>query len=500
MWDYLIVTAANAQQAAAYELQIEARRRIGQLLSIRNVLVVPDPGGRRVGSGGSTVACLREVLQRESAAGTEEILRRLRILIVHAGGDSRRLPAYSPCGKLFVPLPETGAIFDRLVPAFLSLPEGSAGAGQIVVAAGDALLLFDPAGIDLSRQGITALGALVSPETAARHGVFCADRSGAVRLYLQKPGISEQMRAGAIGAQGRSVLDIGVMSMDAGTAGVLLRAFGTSAAQSSMAAHGIDLYREICCALGTEATFAHYLASTRASGSHVEEAVLGELFDALRPIPAHVHALERCDFLHFGSTSQLISSGIELVTLDGGAMPPNRIFTINSEVANGARVVGNCGWVEGCRLQAPLTLHGRNVIVGVDVGEPFELPEGACLDVAPGFNRQGESVWFVRYYGIDDSFKDSVQQGATFCGRQLRAWLRQVGAEDVQIWDAGTPEQERTLWNARVSPAEKEPGAYREWRWMWAVDSATREQQRRFLKADRYSSAEIAVHVRLALP
>ena len=51
-WDYLIVTAANHPQAAAYEAQIELRRRIGQLTQVRQVLVVADIDGRRIGSSG----------------------------------------------------------------------------------------------------------------------------------------------------------------------------------------------------------------------------------------------------------------------------------------------------------------------------------------------------------------------------------------------------------------------------------------------------------------
>ena len=112
-WDYLIVTAANKRQAAAYEAQIRLRREMGPLAQVLDFLVIPDRDGRRVGSGGSTLQCLGEVLRRESQPGedlsdgqrAEAILRRLRILIVHAGGDSRRLPAYSPCGKIFIPLP-----------------------------------------------------------------------------------------------------------------------------------------------------------------------------------------------------------------------------------------------------------------------------------------------------------------------------------------------------------------------------------------------------------
>src|SRR4051794_39575566 len=107
-WDYLILTAANQTQAKAYETQIEFRRRLGQLAQVKNCLVVPDLDGKRIGSGGSTIECLRQILNRElpsfaDSATPKDVLSTLRILIVHAGGDSRRLPAYSPGGKIFVP-------------------------------------------------------------------------------------------------------------------------------------------------------------------------------------------------------------------------------------------------------------------------------------------------------------------------------------------------------------------------------------------------------------
>ena len=512
MWDYLIVTAANEQQAAAYDLQIEARRTSGRLREVRNVLVVPDARGRRVGSGGSTIQCLLEVLFRESGIQdpavqcelAEQMLGGLRILIVHAGGDSRRLPAYSPCGKVFVPLPGdninglTPTLFDRLVPAFLDLPRGPAGKGQIVVASGDALLLFDSAGIDLSKAGIIALGARVSPETAARHGVFCTDASGTVRLFLQKPGVREQADAGAIGADGRSVLDIGVLSTDARTAAKLLACFGTAAGQSAIMSHGVDLYREIFCALGTDATPAHYISAARASGSRLDVSSLGGFFEALRTIPCHLQVLGRCDFLHFGTTAQLIGTGAELFSLDRGAPPPRGVLAINNELGTSGQISGTDCWIEGCRLYAPLTLSTRNVIVGVDVVEPFVLTEEACLDITPGFDRQDQPVWFIRYYGVNDTFKHGSGKDASFCNAKLGDWLQWVGAERAQVWDDGTPEDRQTLWNARVFPAEKEHQGYRQWSWMLDVARATPEQKRRFLDADRYSSAEIAVRVNLS--
>jgi fucokinase len=113
-WDYLIVTASNERQASAYTEQLALRKSLGLIPGVREVLAVADPGGKRVGSGGSTVWCLLKVLERElgveSSKGLDpkawtEVLSRLRILIVHAGGDSKRLPAYGPCGKILLPIP-----------------------------------------------------------------------------------------------------------------------------------------------------------------------------------------------------------------------------------------------------------------------------------------------------------------------------------------------------------------------------------------------------------
>jgi hypothetical protein len=135
------------------------------------------------------------------------------------------------------------------------------------------------------------------------------------------------------------------------------------------------------------------------------------------------------------------------------------------------------------------------VLAGVDVTEPLDLPAGACLDVSKGSDRHAEPVWFVRCHGVNDTFKQAVGAGASFCGMPLDQWLRAVGAPDSEIWDNAVPPPGRTLWNARVFPAEKERGGYRRWLWMFDAARATPEQTRAFLTADRYSSAEIALLV-----
>ena len=270
-WDFLIVTASNASQAAAYDTQLKLRRDLGLLAGIAQVLVVADPPRHRVGSGGSTVLCLCEALRRlgvspDDPAGWLVALQRIRILIVHAGGDSRRLPAYGSCGKIFIPIPSENdsaishTLFDRQIPAYIALPPPSVGSGQIVITAGDVLLNFDPSAVRFSATGITGLGSRAAPQQAAKHGVYCIAPNGAadggpVRLYLQKPTLIEQEQQQAIDRYGQSVLDIGVIAFDAAAAVAMLQACGvgqqdqlhwTGAVGRAIELLGLDFYREIC--------------------------------------------------------------------------------------------------------------------------------------------------------------------------------------------------------------------------------------------------------------
>ncbi len=503
-WDYLILTASHEAQARAYEKQLRLRRRLGLLPEVREAFAVADLEDRRIGSGGSTLACLIEVLNRErrgetSAAG---ILSRLRVLIVHAGGDSRRLPAYSAAGKIFLPLPGVGGplpgtLFDVLVPAFLRLP--AAGSGQIVVAAGDALVLFDAGQVRFAPAGVTALTSDATPEEASRHGVYCLGAGGTVRRFLQKPSPEQQRAEGAVGESGRTPLDIGVMNLDAPSAAALLDTFGavptaggfafTEEARRRLIDRGLDLYREICCAMGSEATLEHYLASTRAGGSEWPETELAAVFPALRAIRFEARRLDRCSFLHFGSTRQLFESGARWLEACGRPLAPGENIVLNTTVRAPGLIRSSAAWVEGCRIAAPVRLGGGNVVTGLDVAEPLSLPAGACLDVQRGRNRRGEPVWFVRCYGVADSFKGSATE-ETFCGRPLQEWLGAAGVAAADVWSSGAP---ATVWEARLFPAEAAAEGYRRWLWMFEPEGATEEARRAYAAADRYSAAEIAL-------
>ena len=64
-----------------------------------------DPIGRKLGSGGGTTWLLQACMAHEGATNALEWLAREKRILLHAGGQSRRLPGYAPSGKILTPIP-----------------------------------------------------------------------------------------------------------------------------------------------------------------------------------------------------------------------------------------------------------------------------------------------------------------------------------------------------------------------------------------------------------
>jgi fucokinase len=516
-WDYLIVTASNDAQARAYQTQLDLRQKLGIISGVKQILVVADPQGRRIGSGGSTIFALLQVLNREidhthfsetSPASFEETLNRLRILIIHAGGDSRRLPAYGPCGKIFIPIPGKSdtpldnTIFDRQFPIYRDLPLSESQLGQVVVTTGDVLLFFSPDEVKFRGKGVTGLGCLISPEQAKNHGVFCADENGEVKHFLQKPSLEQQKEKGAIDHDGQTLLDIGVMELDARAARELInlcditvndKEFNwTGPVAEEIMSEGLDFYREICCAMGEKVQFSEFVKTVRTSGSKLSESSLMTIFDSFSALPFHVHHLRECTFLHFGTPRQLIETGSKLIQMETGIQDSDTILNINNRIDGNGRISGSKSWVEGCRIRSDLKLEGENVVVGLDVDRPLSLPEKSCLDIIKGRTPSKEDVWFVRIYGTDDLFKVPLDAGGTIANHPASKWLEWVNALAEDIWDPKISTEEKNLWNAKIFPAVSLPDHISQWLWMLNPSKATPDQIQTWHQSDKYSLADIS--------
>ena len=119
-WDYVILTASNEQQAEGFRKQIADRQNF--LPRGTKFIAIPDRDGRRVGSGGATLEVLRYLHEQEGSFDS------LRVLVIHSGGDSKRVPQYSALGKLFSPVPHelpngrSSTLFDEFMICMSSVP------------------------------------------------------------------------------------------------------------------------------------------------------------------------------------------------------------------------------------------------------------------------------------------------------------------------------------------------------------------------------------------
>ena len=166
---------------------------------------------------------------------------------------------------------------------------------------------------------------------------------------------------------------------------------------------------------------------------------------------------------------------------------------INCEFTADVSIPKADAWIEGCKVQERVVFAKHGTLVGVDVDKPLELPEHACLDVLPGRDRRGEAVHFVRCYRDDDPLQTSSINEIHLNGKSLDWWLSKAGVADDEIWDEQISVPDRSMWNARLFPAERQRTDYRRWLWMFKPAQASDGNFRDWITAERYSFQEMAL-------
>lgn len=172
-------------------------------------MAIPDRDGKRVGSGGATLEVLKYLHEQEKS------FDKLRVLVIHSGGDSKRVPQYSALGKLFSPVPHrlangrNSTLFDEFMICMSSVPsrirEG------MVLLSGDVLLLFNPLQIDYNNVGAAAISFKENVETGKNHGVYLNGENGNVKCCLQKKPVDELRRVGAVNEADCIDIDTGAL-------------------------------------------------------------------------------------------------------------------------------------------------------------------------------------------------------------------------------------------------------------------------------------------------
>lgn len=306
VWDYIILTASNEAQANAYRQQIAIRRAKNLLPERTHYAVLPDPDGLRVGSGGATLNALRYVCTQEGTFAGK------RILCIHSGGDSKRVPQYSACGKLFSPVPRElpngrrSTLFDEFIIGMSGVP--SRIRDGMLVLSGDVLLLFNPLQIDAPASGAAAISFKEDVETGKNHGVFQMDEQGNVGEFLHKQTVETLTSRGAVNAQGKVDIDTGAVLFSADLLADLYTLVDTPAKFAVFVNDRarLSFYGDFLYPLASRSTLEQFYRE-KPDGSFTEElhACRTAVWQVLRKYRMRLLRLAPASFIHFGTTHEL---------------------------------------------------------------------------------------------------------------------------------------------------------------------------------------------------
>ncbi len=391
-----------------------------------------DPPGRKLGSGGGVVQILFEDWKAFGQPGRfEEWIGEFPKLVMLAGGQSRRLPAYAPSGKIFTPLPALrwslgqridGTLLDFMLPAFDAVMEVAGQDYPLMVCSGDVVLKFPDRLPEFPKADVLGLGMWVAPEAASDFGVFFSRRESPEDLafFKQKPA-PETIREHS--SDFLCMVDTGIWLLGPAAIRTLLGKCGwiPEAQEFEQGMTGAyEIYSGFGPALGAMPT----TPDPQISG-----------------LTAAVTPLTGAEFYHLGTSRQMIESisalqNSQLDQLRSSPMdlkPHPDIYVLNADFPFLTRNASNHHiWVENSTPSPNLQLSSEHVITGIpDVSLELELPAGTCLDISP----MGENDFCVRCYGFDDSFSGPLGDPAThWIGKTALRWFERRG---MTLTDAG---------------------------------------------------------------
>lgn len=370
--------------------------------------VSSDPVGANLGSGGGTLHLLRQAW-KETGAGLSfaDWIRHSQKLIVHAGGESRRLPAYAVVGKALIPMPVVRwshgqrldqTLLDLQQSCYERLMTHSSARGRVMITSGDVLLRYGARLPRFPEVDVLALGLWVKPEQASHHGVFFCPRRDPRQLtfFLQKPSVD---RIRELSVDNLFLVDVGVWILSERAVAVLEKKCGDPIRR-------YELYADFGLGLGTDPV--------------QQDPEVNALTSAVVPLPEG-------EFYHFGTSRALIESVAALhnVVLDqtqwGQAMATTHpdVHLQNCRYAPPRSPAHSTVWVENASVPSTWTLSKDHVITGVfDNAWTLSLPPGVCLDFVP----VGGDRWCLRFYGMDDAFR-----GELWMGQPARDWFAHRG-------------------------------------------------------------------------
>lgn len=458
-WDYIVLTASNEQQAEGLRIQLAQREDAGFLPSHTHFVVIPDPDGKRVGSGGATLSVLRYLAEETGKSD----FAGMRTLVIHSGGDSKRVPQYSAMGKLFSPVPHelpdgrVSTLFDEFMIGMSSV--ASRIREGMLLLSGDVLLLFNALQIDAPSDGAAAISFKEDVHTGKEHGVFLYGSDGNVKRFLHKQTVEALRAYGAVNQHDCVDIDTGAIVFAPKMLAALYQLISRNGIVDEEAFERyvndrvrLSLYGDFLYPLATDSTLEEFYRE-KAEGELCPELMAARkvLWGTLRPFRMKLLRLAPAKFIHFGTTREilrLMSEQIDDYTYLGWEKHVNSSISRKDVAGYNSVLSGHAQCGRGTYLEVSYVHHGakigRNSVLSyVDIHDEC-VPDNVVLHGL----KQCDGRFVVRIYSVDDDPKKILEAESTFLGQPFESFLANNGIGAEEIWDGSS----RMLWEAKLYP------------------------------------------------
>ena len=462
-WDYIILTASNEAQADSFRCQINWRQEKGVLPLLTKYIVIPDPEGKRIGSGGATLQVLKVLSEEE---GLEGDFHNKRILVIHSGGDSKRVPQYSVCGKLFSPVPRelpdgrASTLFDEFLIGMAGVP--SRFKEGMLVLSGDVLLLFNPLQIDNQFHGAAAISIKSPVEVGKDHGVFLNDGNDYVKNFLHKQTVDTLLEYGAVNEQGSVDIDTGAVLFDVDLMGALFSLIARNGIvipekydQFVNERARISLYGDFLYPLAADSTLTQFYKE-KPEGTFCDELYQcrTEIWNKIHEYQLKLICLSPAEFIHFGTTRELHSLMTQeladyefldwkpLVLTNRNLDSGRNTSALNLSLLEDSVVLDQACYVENSWLQGNTHLNEGAIVSHVKLKD-MEIP---AYTVMHGVKMKDGLGYLVRIYGTQDNPKDALEECGRFLQNDLQEFLKKNKLNPEDVWEGN----DHTLWNAKL--------------------------------------------------
>jgi galactokinase/mevalonate kinase-like predicted kinase len=386
-----------------------------------NWFVRSDPDGSRIGSGGGTAWLLTEHMKHTNCTSMQAYLAAGKKIIIHAGGQSRRLPAYAPSGKILSPIPVfrwsrgqrlDQTLLDLQVPLYEKIMDISGAFQNTLIASGDVLILSPEVPFELPDADVVCFGIWVDPHLASHHGVFFTPRGNPQKLdfMLQKP---DRARIENTAHSHLYMMDIGIWVLSDRAAELLIRKCGWNGTGFE---HTIPSFYDLYGTFGT-------CLGVNPAESDPE----------INPLTTAIVPMNQGEFYHYGTSRELITSSekIQNRIQDQRSIwhyrvkPHPSIFVQNAATDIAWDRQHHHIWIENSFVPSSWQLNHDHVLTGIPENNwDLWLPSGACLDIIP----VGESDFCIRNYYMDDPFRGLIQEDQTiWMGKPFGQWFDERG-------------------------------------------------------------------------